>query len=325
MSSSVPNLDVPDRHAIETAEKRIRHTVPISPLIRAHDLGQELGLPLWLKLESLQPTGSFKIRGATNWVRTASPTELDGGLITVSAGNHAQGLAWAARQADIPVTVVMPAGSSPLKIEATRQLGAQVIVEGTIQDAVSLTYELANKRGYCLVHPYDNPRVIAGQGTIGLELIRQLPAMSRILCPIGGGGLISGVSIAIKSERADVQVIGVEPAGAATMRNAWDHVDSKARLETVDTVASSLAPAVVGDYTYEITRRYVDDIVTVDDDSIIEATRLLVSRGRLYVEPGASVGIAALLSEAVQPQPERPTIAIVTGGNMGFGEFRQLS
>lgn len=316
MSSSAPEPRIPDHAAVEAAERRIRDAVPESPLLRAHDLGDDLGQELWLKLESLQPTGSFKIRGATNWLRSASDEELRRGLITVSAGNHAQGVAWAAARAGVPVTVVMPAGSSPLKVRATRALGAEVIVEGDINEAVALTHRLCAERALTLVHPYDDPRVICGQGTVGLELLRRLPRLARVLCPIGGGGLISGIGIAVKSVRPDVQLIGVEPQGAATMRNAWDRGDAGARLERIDTIAASLAPAVVGRYTYAATRRYVDELVAVPEAAIADATRALLERGRVLAEPGAAVGIAALRSGAVAAAPAGATAAVITGGNI---------
>ena len=316
---ALPGLD-----AIEAAEARIRDRIPPTPLVQASDLGDDLGLPLWLKAENLQITGSFKVRGALNWVRGASDEEIGNGLITVSAGNHALALAWAARERGIPVTVVMPEGSSPLKIRGTEAFGARVVVHGGIADAVAHTHELRERHGLTLVHPYNNPRVMAGQGTVGLEILRQLPETARILCPIGGGGLISGIGLAVKALRPDVELIGVEPAGAATMRNAWDRQDATAALQRVDTIAASLAPVVVGEYTYAASRQVVDDIVTVSEAAIREATRRVLLRARLYVETGCSVGIAALLESAVPRRPDRPTVAVLTGGNMDPEQCREL-
>ncbi|WP_297792619.1 threonine/serine dehydratase [uncultured Marinobacter sp.] len=307
---------LPDQSQILEAERRIRPHLGETPLLTVPDLDAAMGQSLGLKCESLQRTGSFKVRGALNWLLTASEDELKAGLVTVSAGNHAVGLAWAAAMQDVPLTVVMPEGSSPLKIRRTRALGAEVIVQGTIQQAVALCHELRDEKGLSLVHPYNDIRIMAGQGTVGLELLRQLPDVDRVLCPIGGGGLISGLGLAIKAQRPEVELIGVEPEGAATMFNAWQKQDASASLDSVNTWAASLAPAVVGDRTYAASRQVVDRIVTVTEAGIREATRRLLTEARLYVEPGASVGLAALVENRVPPEPEKTTVLIITGGNL---------
>lgn len=319
------HADLPDLGALRAAARRLAPHLPVTPTLRAPDLSEDLGLDLRLKAENLQRTGSFKARGALNWVLTADAAALGRGLITVSAGNHALALAWAAGFRAVPVTVVMPAGSSPLKVEATRALGAEVLVGGDIHAAVARMRALQEERGLTLVHPYDDPRVMAGQGTVGLELIAAVPDAACVLCPVGGAGLISGVGIALRALRPDVQLVGIEPAGAATLRNAWDHADAGAALPRVDTIAASLAPAVVGRYTYAASRAVVDELVTVSEEAIREATLRLVRRARLYVETGCSVGIAALLEGRVTPAPDRPTVAIITGGNMDFAQFTQLA
>lgn len=324
MSSSAEHVELPSVAAVHAAAKRIADRVLETPCLRAWELGERVGQALWLKAESLQVTGSFKARGALNWVRTASAAEVERGLITVSAGNHALALAWAAAQRGARLTVLMPEGSSPLKIESARRLGAEVIVHGTIQQAVARTHELCREQGLTLVHPYDDPRVMAGQGTVALELLEQCPEVTRVLCPIGGGGLISGLGIVLKDARPSLELIGVEPAGAATMRNAWNHDDPAAALERIDTMAVSLAPAVVGRYTFAAARRYVDDVVTVGEDAIAEATRELLLRGRLYVETGAAVGLAALLEGVVATAPDRPTALILTGGNMDSSQLLSI-
>ncbi|GGX57994.1 threonine/serine dehydratase [Saccharospirillum salsuginis] len=307
---------LPDLNTVRHAEARIRDRVLETPLIPSPDLEREVGQPLWLKLESVQRTGSFKARGALNWMLTASDEELENGLVTVSAGNHALALAWAASERSVPVTVVMPEGSSPLKVEGARALGADVIVQGAIHEAVAHCFHLRDERGLTLVHPYNDPRIMAGQGTVGVELHRQQPMIRRVLCPIGGGGLISGLGLVLKALNPDLELIGVEPVGAATMWNAWQHNDPKASLDKVDTWAASLAPAVVGDNTYRASRQTVDRIVTIDEESIRKAMYLLLTRGHLYAEPGASVGLAALLSGAVAVDPETPTALIISGGNL---------
>jgi threonine dehydratase len=307
---------LPDELQIRDAERRIRPHVGATPLLYVPDFDAAMGQSLALKCENFQRTGSFKCRGALNWLLTASADELTAGLVTVSAGNHAIALAWAAAMKGVPLTVVMPEGSSPLKIERTRAQGAEVIVQGTIQQAVALCHELRDEKGLTLVHPYNDVRIMAGQGTVGLELLRQQPEVDRVLCPIGGGGLISGLGLAIKARRPETELIGVEPEGAATMFNAWQKQDAGASLDSVNTWAASLAPAVVGDCTYAASRQVVDRIVTVTEAGIREATRRLMTEARLYVEPGASVGLAALLENRVAPEPEQNTVLIITGGNL---------
>jgi len=307
---------LPEQSRIREAEQRIRPYLGETPLLNVPDLNAAMGQPLGLKCESFQRTGSFKARGALNWLLTASEEELKAGLVTVSAGNHAIGLAWAAAMQNVPLTVVMPEGSSPMKIRRTEELGAEVIVHGNIQQAVALCHEKRDHEGLTLVHPFNDARIMAGQGTVGLELLRQRPDVERVICPVGGGGLISGLGIALKAQRPDIELIGVEPEGAATMFNAWQQQDAGASLSTVDTWAASLAPAVVGDCTYAASRQVVDRIVTVTEAGIREATRRLLTEARLYVEPGASVGLAALLEEQIAPAPDRVTVLVITGSNL---------
>ncbi|WP_440995469.1 threonine/serine dehydratase [Arhodomonas sp. SL1] len=325
MPASASTTALPDVGAIREAAARIAPSIAPTPAFAAHDLGAKLGMPLWLKAENLQRTGSFKVRGALNWITTADDEETRNGLITVSAGNHAMALAWAAEQRGVPVTVVMPEGSSEMKVEATRAFGAEVILHGDIRAAVAECHRLCEARDLTLVHPYDNPRIMAGQGTVGLEMLEQIPSLGRVICPIGGGGLISGLGIAIRSQRPDIELIGVEPEGAATMRNAWDQGSSAATLESVHTIAPSLAPAVVGEYTYAASQQWVNDIVTVSDDAIAHATRDLLTRGRLYVETGAAVGLAALIEGALpRNAPEGVSALVITGGNMDAAQAREL-
>jgi threonine dehydratase len=312
----MPNAALPDEHVIASAEARLRPELPETPLLRIPDLDSAVGQPLWLKCENFQRTGSFKVRGALNWLLTATDEELDNGLVTVSAGNHALALAWAAARRQARLRVVMPEGSSPLKIRRTRALGAEVIIHGTIHEAVAHCYQLQERYGLTLVHPYDDPRIMAGQGTIGLELLRQQPDLKRILCPIGGGGLISGIGLAIKARRPDIELIGVEPAGAATMSNAWQKEDADASLDAVNTWAVSLAPARVGKHTYAASRQVVDHIVTVSEASIREATRYILTQARLYGEPGGCAGLAALLDGKVATEPGTSTAIILCGGNL---------
>lgn len=316
MATSASAYAIPELADIEGAESLIRERVVETPALFAHDLSEFMGQPLWLKAENLQRTGSFKARGACHWIATATREELQRGLVTVSAGNHALALAWACMGMDTSLTVVMPANASPLKVKATRALGAEVRLEGNINAAVSLCGQLQQTQNRCLVHPYNDARVMAGQGTAALELIRQVPDFARVLCPVGGGGLISGLGIVLKAKRPDVTLVGIEPEGAATLANAWAHDRADAALASVDTIAASLAPTVVGPLTFAASRRVVDQLVQVPDEAIAEATRLLLTRTRLYCETGAAVGLAALLTGAVPPAERTPTVLMLTGGNM---------
>ncbi len=315
---------LPTVSSIMQAAQRIQGQIVLTPSVFAPDLSAGLDQPLWLKAENLQHTGSFKVRGALNWLRTATDAELANGLITVSAGNHALALAWAARQLKVPVTVVMPEGSSELKIQNTRRFGARVIVHGTIQEAVAHCHLLGEKQKLTLVHPYNDPRIMAGQGTVALELLAQAPDLQRVIVPVGGGGLISGMGIALKAQRPDIELIGVEPTGAATLRNAWDHNDVNASLSHIDTIAVSLGPAVVGNFTFAASRQVVDKLVTVEDASIIEAAVRLLTEARMVVETGAAVGLAALLEGRVPIDSHKPTALVLTGGNIDIAELAAI-
>lgn len=308
---------------VTEARRRIVSDVVETPLLRAHDFDPGVYGSLWLKLENLQRTGSFKARGALNWIRNADDAQLSQGLITVSAGNHALALAWAARQSNARVTVVMPEASSPFKVEATRAYGARVILHGVIYDALEKMAELREREGLHLVHPYDDPAVIAGQGTIGLELNHQLADIHSVLCPIGGGGLISGIGVALKRLHPEVKLIGVEPEGAATMQYAWQCGGPKA-LPRVTTLAASLGAAVAGEYSYALSKRYVDDIVTVSDEEIVAALRTAFASGRIFAEPGSVATLAALQSGKVTAPPQANVVCVVSGGNLDQALLRSL-
>ncbi|MCH4561827.1 threonine/serine dehydratase [Halomonas sp. EGI 63088] len=308
---------------LQQAQARIADTLSPTPLVLDHTLTERLGRRVWLKGELFQRTGSFKARGALNWLRTAGREALEGGLGAVSAGNHALGLAWAARQVGVPVTIVMPENASPFKVEGSRELGAEVILHGDINEAWELMHRLVEEHGLTLVHPYDDERIMAGQGTVGLELLEQAPAATAILCPIGGGGLISGIGVAASSLRPALSLIGVEPVGAASMAHAWAQ-GGPARLERVSTCAKSLAAAIVGEHTYPLSRQNVRELVAVDEAAIRRAMHHLLYQAKLAAEPGAAVGVAALLEEAVALPPEGDIVVVITGGNLGSEELEEF-
>jgi threonine dehydratase len=305
---------------LQQALHRISDSLLPTPLLLDHALSDQLGRRVWLKGELFQRTGSFKPRGGLNWVRSASREELSGGLGAVSAGNHALGLAWAADQVGVPVTIVMPENASQFKVDGSRALGAEVILHGDINEAWELMHRLVEERGLTLVPPYDDERIIAGQGTVGLEILEQAPQASAILCPVGGGGLISGIGSAAAALRPDLAMIGVEPSGAASMAEAWTR-GAATRLKAVDTCAKSLGAAIVGEHTYRICRETTRTLVQVDDAAIGRAMHHLLYQAKLAAEPGAAVGVAALLEEAVSLPPEGEVVVVITGGNMSREEL----
>lgn len=300
---------------VEAARRAIAPWLLQTPCLRSAPLEAGLGRPLWLKCELFLPTGSFKPRGVLNWLANATGDELAGGLVAVSAGNHGMALAWAAGARSVPVTVVMPEGSSEYKAAACRSAGAEVVLHGDIHAAWARARELVAERGATLVPPYDEPRIIAGQGSVGLELVEQLPDLDAVLCPVGGGGLVAGIGVALKAHRPAARVIGVEPAGAPTLKAAWE-AGRPVDLTAIDTVAASLGANRAGEHTYAISREVVDELVTVGDEAIVAAARLLITEGKLYAEPGAVLGIAAILERTVELADDDVVAAVVTGGNL---------
>ncbi len=308
---------------IAAAGQRIQPHIHRTPVISSTRLGNRAGgVHLTLKCESMQRTGSFKARGALNAMMQLSHAEKAKGVVTVSAGNHAQALAWAAGMVGSECIAVMPEGASASKVEATQGYGGKVeLVGGEKARAFERAQQIASE-GRVMVHPFEDPRVAAGQGTVGLELLEQCGDMSTVVIPIGGGGLISGVAIAIKSARPDVRIVGVEPVGAATMRKSLDAGSPK--QISVDTVADGLAAPMVGAMTLEATQKYVDDVVLVTDDEILAAMRDLLVYAKLVVEPAAAAGLAALLGGKVTADRGSSVVAILSGGNVDVTRLKSL-
>ena len=311
-------------HTIQTAYNRLRYRLSPTPLIYSHALSEALGKAIWLKCEQFQVTGSFKARGALNWIETATEDELCHGLIALSAGNHALGLAWAAAIRDVSLTVVMPEGSSPYKVRNARALGAEVILHGDINAAMAHTEKLQRQTRRTFVPPFDNERIIAGQGTVGLEIMEQLPLTGRIVCPVGGGGLISGVGTVAKAVSRDIEVIGVEPAGAATLKTAWENGEPT-RLEKVDTIAASLAASLAGDITYRVSRQVVDELITLDEDAIRFGMRESLERCKLMAEPGSVLPVAAVMKGRIPLPGTAPTVLVISGGNMDLDQLKVIA
>ena len=300
---------------IAAAARRLAGVSVSTPLLPADALSDATGAQVRLKCENLQRTGSFKIRGAHNFVSQLSDDQVSSGLITYSSGNHAQAVALAGKLRGVQVVVVMPTTAPKVKRDGVERLGAEIEYEGTTSvERMARAEEIAEQRGLVIVPPFDHRHIIAGQGTVGLEIAREWPDVDLVLAPIGGGGLASGIAAAVKRLLPSAQIIGVEPKGAASMRKALDE-GHPAILDDIDTIADGLAPVIAGELTYEHARELMEDVVTVDDDAIREATSWLVSRGKLVVEYSGAAATAALLSKAVDVEG-RAVAVVVSGGNL---------
>jgi threonine dehydratase len=310
-----------DVSAVRAARERISGRVHTTPVLSASRLGRRVGVQLFLKCENLQKTGSFKARGALNKVSLLDASSRDRGVVTFSAGNHAQSLAWAAAAAGIRAVVVMPTGASPAKVEASRSYGADVVLHGENgMEALSHARELEREQGLAFVHPFDDELVAAGQGTTALELLEQVDDLDVIVVPIGGGGLIAGMLVAVKSINPKIRVYGVEPTGAASMRVSLDSGRAE-RLDAVDTIADGLAAPMAGELTFEVVRRYVDDVVLITDGAIADAVRDLLLSAKLLAEPAGATATAAVLANAIPLRDGDRVAAVVSGGNVDIAKL----
>lgn len=318
--ATLPSPTLADVHA---ARHVIAGKLHRTPLVSSATLTGMIDAPLFLKLENWQKTGSFKPRGALTKIARLGPAERARGLITASAGNHAQALAWAAAAEGVACTVVMPETASPAKLAATRGYGARIVLEPTTMTVISRAQVLAAEHGLTFVPPFDDPAIVAGHGTTGLEIVEDRPDVGTVVVGVGGGGLISGVALAVKAMRPDVRVIGVEPRGAAAM---WQsrRAGHAVRLEGVQTIADGLAAPFAGALNYRLVEDYVDDLVLVSDDDIKAAMVLLLERVKVLAEPAGAAALAALLTRVAQPAPGRPVVAIVSGGNIDAARLAQL-
>ena len=278
---------------------------------------------VYLKPENLQHTGSFKLRGAYYKISQLTAEEKERGVIACSAGNHAQGVALGATHNGIKSLICLPAGAPISKIEATKRLGAEVcLVPGVYDDAYNKALELRDKYGYTFVHPFDDPLVIAGQGTIGLEIIEEMPDVEAIVVPVGGGGLISGVAFAVKTLRPDIKVYGVQAAGAASMVKSLEE-EKRLHLDSVQTNADGIAVKEPGENTFELCRKYVDKIVAVSDDEIAAAILMLIEKQKLVAEgAGASAVAAAMFGHL--PIEGKKTVCLVSGGNIDVNMLNRI-
>jgi threonine dehydratase len=291
---------------IEAARRRLQGVARVTPVYGSETLSRLVGREVHLKAENLQRTGSFKIRGAVNRIATLSDDDRAAGVVAASAGNHGQAVAWAAREAGAPATIFMPQDSPMAKVDATRNYGARIELVGEMFDeALAAALEAVEQTGTTLVHAFDDEAVIAGQGTIGLELAEQLPGLERVVIPIGGGGLAAGIALALREARPEVRVVGVQAAACAPYAGSSDHGF---------TIAEGIAVKKPGAVTKPILDTLLEDVVTVTDDEISQAIVLLLERTKLVVEGAGAAGIAALLAGKI---PGRGPVGILlSGGNI---------
>ncbi len=300
---------------IQTARARIGESIYVSPCQLSHDLSALAGSPLHLKLDNLQRTGSFKERGALNKLLTLSETERKRGVIAASAGNHAQGVAFHAAARGIRAQIVMPLATPQIKVAATKGFGAEVILHGATYDEA---FEEAMRRrieeGQTFIHPFDDAEVIAGQGTIALELLEQVPDIEAVVVPVGGGGLISGIACALKETNSKIRVIGVEPEKLPSMLRARE-AGHPVTITTEATIADGIAVRRAGDLTLPLVSRYVDEIVTVDDEEVASAILLLLEHEKTLAEGAGAAALAAVVQSKTNLRHRR-TVVLVSGGNI---------
>jgi len=314
----VPVISLDD---VRAAAARLAGVANRTPVLTSRTLDERAGTQVYVKAESFQRGGAFKFRGAYNKIALLPPEARAHGVLAYSSGNHAQAVAIAARLLGTTAAIVMPEDAPPAKLEATRGYGAEVIsYDRWTQDREEIGRRLAEERGVALVRPYDDPLVMAGQGTTALELLEDVPDLDVLVVPVGGGGLIAGCATAAKAVRAGIRVVGVEPeAGDDTRRSLA--TGERVRIDVPRTIADGLQAAEPGELTFEVNRRLLDDVVTVSDEEIVEAMAFLFDRMKLVTEPSGAVGVAALLAGRTGPGR---TGVVISGGNVGVARFAAL-
>lgn len=300
---------------IKKAEERIRKDVLKTPLVFSSTFSDMFGGAVYLKLENLQKTGSFKIRGATNKIKAIFDRIGPLGVVAASAGNHAQGVAMAARQAGVPATIVMPEGASISKQEATRYYGGEVIIRGkNVGESIEEAAKLAEE-GRALIHPFDDPLIMAGQGTLGLEIAEDLPDVDQVFVPIGGGGLIAGIAAAVYAIRPSTRIIGVQAAACPSARRALEK-GMPSTVETPGSIADGITVKQTGGAPFEIIRERVEQVVTVEEEQIAAAILLLLERKRILAEGSGAITLAALMAGELEIKPGSKTVLLISGGNL---------
>ena len=309
---------------VQAARARVSSRVRRTPLVRSTHIGRMLGVDLYFKLESTQETGSFKVRGALNRIDALTDDEKRRGVVTLSAGNHAQAVSWAARAAGVRATCVMPAVAVKSKLEATRGYGGEVIQSA---DMLVTVEEVRRERNLTLVHPFDDPMVIAGAGTVAEEIIDEIPDLDAIVCGVGGGGLVAGTAVVVRARRPASRIIGIEPDGASSMRQSLEQGRAVRLPSRPTTVADGLAAPYAGDVTFPHVRDLGVEVYTVPDTAIVDAMWLLMERAKVFAEPAAAAGIAGLLAKLPAPSlaPGSKVACIISGGNVDRERLRSIA
>ncbi|MEO9364526.1 MULTISPECIES: threonine ammonia-lyase [Candidatus Nitrosocaldus] len=309
---------------ISKAREMLKGVIHRTPLDYSTTFSRLAGCNVYLKMECFQKTGSFKVRGAYTKIRMLSEEERSRGVITASAGNHAQGVAYASRILKIPCTVVMPLNASPAKVSATRAYGAEIVFHGSIYDqAWEKAMEIAREQGKTFIHAFDDASVIAGQGTIGLEIMEDMPSIDVIIVPVGGGGLAAGIALAVKSIKPDVRIVGVQSKAFSAMKESLEQ-GRVVEVSNGSTIADGISVRKPGELTLSILKRYMDHIATVDDDAIVKAMFLLMERAKVVVEPAGAVGLAYLLNAPDVDLRGKNIAVVLSGGNVDMFLLGQI-
>lgn len=301
-------------HDILAAQQVIKGKLHRTPMFTSKAFGAWTETDLYLKAELFQKTGSFKPRGVLNKVNSLSSEERAKGLIGVSAGNHAQAVAYVAQIEKIHATLVMPEKAVKSKVDGTRSYGAEVVLHGGMKDIFPKAEELIEERGLTFIHPFDDWKIMAGQGTVGLEILEDVPDVEAVVVPIGGAGLFSGIASAIKLQKPAVRVYGVEPVGAAALFHSLD-AGHPIKLDKIETMADGLAAPFAGENTYKVVKNYVEEIILVEEEEIQSAWRHILERCKIWTEPAGAAGIAALLSGKLKLPSGTKTVCVLSGGN----------
>lgn len=309
---------------IELARNRIQKFINSKNLFRDAKLSKKMKSEIYLKLENLQQTGSFKIRGGLNKVLSLSPKENSRGVVAASAGNHAQGVALACMTSNTKCIIVMPITAPQTKVEATKSFGADVILFGeNFYEALEKALEIKRNMGYTFVHAFDDEEVICGQGTIGLEILKELPNVNNIVVPVGGGGLISGVAIAAKSINPNIKIIGVEVENLPSLTLALHH-NTPIKVPCNTTIADGINVRQIGQLNFQICKKLVDQVVTVTEEEIRKSVLKLLKNNKILAEGAGAVGYAALLAGKVNVRRNEISVVVVSGGNIDFAKLESL-
>jgi len=308
-----------DLDDIRAARERIKDKVRRTPLLRNATLSERLGTNVYLKIEIFQKTGSFKVRGAFNKALTLTEAERNVGLVAVSGGNHAQAVAYVAREMGIPAVILMPKNAPATSMDATRGYGAEVMVMETVHEAFAKVADY-QQRGWTFLHPFDDAKVMAGQGTIGLEILDDLPEVTDVFASIGGGGMFGGVATAIKSVKPEVKVYGVETVGANCMRLAFD-AGHPVTIPAITSIAKTLGAPSASEATFALAKKYAESLEVMTDAEAMAAVRLILERAKILVEPAAGCTLAAAQRLKSRFTPDSHVVLVICGGNFGLDDL----